>query len=114
MALVAQEPFTLKVGDLLPDLRVVLRDADSVAVDLSGATGVEFHMRPMAGMSGPTIIRAAQVVDALAGLVLVSWSAGDTDVAGLYEAEFQVTWSGKPYTFPNDGNLTVQIKAAVG
>jgi hypothetical protein len=39
-----------------------------------------------------------------------SWQAGDTATAGLFEAEFRVTYAGgRIETFPNDGFIAVRI-----
>ena len=51
------------------------------------------------------------VGNAANGRVKYSWSASDTDTAGTYEAEVQVTFSnGAIRTFPPSGYVLIQIK----
>jgi hypothetical protein len=42
--------------------------------------------------------------------VYYDWVAGDTDSAGYYSGEWQVTYdNGQVETFPNDGVFLVQV-----
>jgi hypothetical protein len=101
--------FTIKRGDTAPAIRYLL---DPSTVVLTGAT-VRFKMR----------VRGwALVLDALATVVTAtgtptveySWQPGDTATAGLYEAEFQVTYSdGGIETFPNAGFIQVRVNEDV-
>lgn len=101
---------TLKRGDRLPLLDRTLLDENDNAVDLTGAT-VRFIMRAY-GATNPKISAAATVLDADEGRVRYSWGATDTDTAGHYQAEFEVTFSnGRKETFPNDHHLTVDVVA---
>lgn len=101
---------TLKRGDRLPLLDRTLLDENDDAVDLTGAT-VRFIMRAY-GATNPKISAAATVLDAPTGRVRYSWTANDTDTAGHYQAEFEVTFSnGRKETFPNDHHLTVDVVA---
>ena len=53
---------------------------------------------------------AATIVTAAAGLVRYSWASGDTDTAGSYQAEFEVTYAdGSIETFPNSSNIKIDI-----
>jgi len=55
------------------------------------------------------------VGSAVRGRVKYSWSATDTDTAGTYESEVQVTFAnGKIRTFPSDGYFLVEITDDVG
>jgi uncharacterized protein YfaS (alpha-2-macroglobulin family) len=46
----------------------------------------------------------ATIHDAPNGVVRYSWGTDDTDEAGRYRAEFEVTYAdGSVETFPNDG-----------
>jgi hypothetical protein len=48
--------------------------------------------------------RNASVFDAVNGVVKYDWVAGDTETAGDFECEFEVTEAdGALRTFPNDG-----------
>lgn len=100
--------FYIKQGDTSPAFRAILKDADGTAVDITGNLGVTFHMRNQAGTV--VVDAAATVNDASAGDVKYSWSAGDTDTAGVYDAEFEVTYAnGDVETFPNYGYEKVRI-----
>jgi hypothetical protein len=51
------------------------------------------------------------ITDALGGVVQYDWQSGDTDTAGSYYAEFEVTYNdGAVETFPNNQNLAISIR----
>ncbi len=104
--------FYLKQGDTLPVIEATLAGADGAA-DLTGAT-VKFLMRgPKVSGTTPDVVvdSGATIVDAEAGTVLYAWQDGDTDLAGKYDAEWEVTFAGGGReTFPNTGYTTVVIK----
>jgi hypothetical protein len=104
--------FSIKRGDLLPVLRVQLIDPSGAPADLTGAT-VVFNMAALNGKAkiehGP-----AAVVDAATGLVEYSWSDGDTDTASSFLAEFEVTYSGKRMTYPNNSFFKIAISHDLG
>lgn len=101
--------FAIKRNDTSPALRVVLKDSDGVVVSLAGALGVQFHMRTK---SGTVVVDAAASVvgDGSTGTCEYAWSGTDTQTAGSYEYEFEVTYSDSTVeTFPNAGNNTLNI-----
>lgn len=100
----------LKTGNLEPPLAAVLRLADGQPIDLSGAT-VRLLMRLASGASSAKVDAECIVVDAEAGHVQYSWVSADTDTAGLFDAEFEVTLpGGRKLSVPNDGQqIRVQI-----
>ena len=106
----ATPPFYLKTGDTSPEFQVTLKDADGDAVDLTGAT-VVFNMNDEDG--NQVVDRGAcTLVTAASGIVKYSWQAADTDEAGYFEAEFEVTYTDSSVeTFPNRGYLAVHISA---
>jgi hypothetical protein len=54
-------------------------------------------------------------VDASKALAQFAWAPGDTDVPGLYRAEFKVTFGdGKVEKFPNGDYLDLEILADLG
>jgi hypothetical protein len=98
--------FTIGQNDRLPDLARTLKDADGVAVDLTTASAIKFHMRPYLG--GTAVVNAdATAVSLAAGQVKYVWGATDTATAGLFRGEFQATFAGKTYTFPNTSEKIV-------
>ena len=104
-----RESFSIKRNDTAPAIRYALYPA---TVDLTGAS-VKFQMRPRNG---------AMVLDVTASIVTAtgtptveySWQTGNTATAGVYEAEFRVTYAdGKIETFPNVGFIAVRISEDV-
>lgn len=97
----------IKRDDTQPDIEATLQYDDGSAIDLSGAT-VKFIM---ASQSGTVKVNTtATVVDAVAGKVKYQWQTGDTDTAGTYYAEFEVTFpGGKKLTVPNQNHLVVVV-----
>ena len=102
--------FNIKQNDTSPSIRATLKDGSNSAVDLTGAS-VNFHMVSLEGVT--VVDSAAVIVDpSTSGIVQYNWVAGDTQTAGAYNAEFEVTFSnGKVETFPNDSYISVSIRA---
>ena len=103
------DTFYIKRGDTSPAIRYAL---DPATVVLTGAT-VRFQMR---ARNGAVLMDVAALVVTATGTPTVeySWQAGDTATAGLYEAEFRVTYAdGKIETFPNDGFIPVRVNEDV-
>lgn len=98
--------FPIKRNDTSPAIKVQCTDSTGTAIDLSGAS-VSFHMTD----DGDTIVNSsATIMDASNGKVKYEWSDGDTDSAGRYQAEFEVTYSDSSVeTFPNNGFIVVEI-----
>lgn len=106
--------FFLKQGDTTPPLVSTLKDADGAAVDLTGAD-VRFIMTPR-GETEPTTDGVADIdADPESGVVSYQWMEGDTETAGLYDAEFEVTFVDySVQTFPNSGYVRIQILRQLG
>lgn len=100
----------IKRGDTGPKFRATLRDANGDAINLAGATAA-FYMRDIGGQRLVKVNGGAMtILDAAAGRVEYPWAAGDTDTAGLFDAEVQVTFGdGEVQTFPNDGPHRVEV-----
>lgn len=104
--------FQIKRNDTAPSITATLQ-ASSTAVDIQNAT-VRFHMLDS---GGAVVVDAAanndQVTDGSdgsTGKVSYDWAAADTDVAGTFRAEWEVTFSdGTIRTFPTPGYTTVII-----
>lgn len=103
----------VKKDDRRPHAAATLKDALGVAVNVSGMT-VKFIMTPVGG-TVPKVNAAAAIVDGPNGKVEYAWLVGDTDTAGNYKGEFEVTdAAGKKMTFPNDGYIDVSVVADLG
>ena len=101
--------FKIKTNDTSPKLTVDLEDASGAAVALSGATA-RFHMKKY-GATSLKIDAAADITDADNGRVEYSWTSGDTDTAGTYYGEIEITYGDATVeTFPNSGYFTIIIQ----
>ena len=101
-----RDTFYPKKGDTSPSLLYALDPASTV---LTGAT-VRFNMRDSAG--AVKVNRAAAVVVTATGTPTVryDWQAADTNTAGFFDAEFEVTYAGGAIeTFPNDSFIRINI-----
>jgi len=83
---------------------------DSVGrIDLTNATGVVFNMRDLAG-TVKVSRGACTIVTASQGYVKYEFLAADTDTAGIYKGEFEVTYSGGEIeTHPEDSYIPIKI-----
>jgi len=100
--------FFIKQNDTAPILQANLKDANDVAVDVTGAS-IAFKMRPVSSTTA-TINTAAAIIDGEAGSVKYEWVGSDTATAGSYFAEFQVTFAGgRIETFPNGDYIQITI-----
>lgn len=101
------DEFYIKRGDTRPSIGGYCRDSLGNPVSLSGAS-VKFNMYIKG--SAPKVNASATIADQNSGRVRYDWSAEDTDTAGTYYAEFQVTFSsGKIETYPNDSFIIIHI-----
>lgn len=105
--------FYIKRNDTGEALQCTLVDGLGTAPNLTGAS-VRFLMR-REGKSTAKVSAAAEVVSADGGVVRYVWQAGDTDAAGDYEGEFEVTFiDGKVMTFPSSRYIQISILSDVG
>ena len=105
----ANPTFFIKRNDDNPSLDVALQDDKGRPVNVTGATTV-FHMRNAADDTVKVSSGTTSTLNATRGEVRYSWSTSDTDTAGNFEGEFQVTFSGGGVqTFPNDGYIDIII-----
>lgn len=110
--------FTIKRDDTRPVYVVPLVSDFGGANDpipLGDATEVLFIMRAAGETGAPKVNAEADITDAPNGEVTYTWATGDTDEAGEFEVEFQITWSdGGVQTVPNDSYFTVIVKEDLG
>lgn len=87
------EKIKLVQGDTYPQVRVVLTDENNGdPIDLTGAT-ITLHFRQVGG-TAVLFSRQGAVIDAVNGVGVIAWQAGDLNVpAGEYEGEVEVFWS---------------------
>lgn len=91
---------TIKRGDTRPFFGVSLVDGSGVEVVLATNDSVRFSMRESSSQT-VKVNRAVAVFEAGGGDVEYRWQAGDTDTAGEYECEWEVTFAdGTIQTFP--------------
>jgi hypothetical protein len=99
--------FTVKQNDTSPSIQVALKDADSTAIPLEGATA-RFIMKLVGGVT--KVDAAMNIVDAVNGIIQYDWATGDTDTVGVYYLEFRVTYvDGSIESFPNSGNKALNV-----
>ena len=101
--------FRIKTNDTSPKLALTLEDALGNAVGLAGCSA-RFHMKAF-GASSLKIDAAASIEDNVNGTIEYSWTGTDTDTAGTYYGEIEVTYADSTIeTFPNNGYFTIIIK----
>lgn len=107
--------FYIKRNDTRPAIRATLS-----AASIDVFTSVKFFMYDSTGtakVAGVTATIITQPSSSSGGVVQYQWNgaAGDTDTAGEYDAEFQVTFDdGRKETYPNNGFIKVHIGPDLG
>lgn len=105
--------FYIKEGDTSPAIEYALSPTDIV---LTGAS-VVFNMKDRRGQVKVNRQAATITDDGAASdtpTIQYDWSAADTDTAGTYYAEFEVTYADASVeTFPNVGFITVEVEADI-
>lgn len=104
--------FKMKKDDTRPYLKVTVTDENGDAVSLVSAT-VKFSMTTDDDTRTAKVSeQACNITDESNGVAEYRWSASDTDTAGDYLGEFQVTLSDSTvFTVPNDDSLKIKIRA---
>ena len=102
--------FKIAQNDTQPALEGILRDGFGSPIDVTGATVVlQMRLRPGGAVKVNNGSMGA-VGSATRGRVKYSWSASDTDTAGIYETSVQVTFSdGGVRTVPPIGYFITEI-----
>ena len=102
--------FEIKQNDTTPALEGILRDGFGSPINITGATVVlNTRLRPGGAVKVNGGVMGA-VGSATRGRVKYSWLAADTDTAGIYEAEIQITFgNGAVRTIPPKGYFIVDV-----
>lgn len=102
----------VKKGDREPSVAAILKASNAV-INLTGCT-VKFLMR--SAKDGTAKVSAsAVVVSAVLGSVRYDWALADTDTAGQFYAEWEITKaSGNKITVPNHKYMDVVIMEDIG
>lgn len=91
----------IKQGDLVPGITATLMQAVGSAaaapIDLTTASAIKFAMRRNGALK---VDGTAAAISAADGTVGYQWVTGDTDTAGLYDCEWQITWPAGKQTVP--------------
>jgi hypothetical protein len=84
--------FFIKKDTTVPSIAATLEDSKGDAIDLSQTSEVKFIMAPLSG-GQPKVDASANVTDASNGVVQYDWQSSDTDTAGFYLCEWEITYS---------------------
>jgi L-ascorbate metabolism protein UlaG (beta-lactamase superfamily) len=96
----------LKAGDTQPTLKVQLYEED----EHKDITGFTCTLRVRNNKDETLILdETMSAVSERNGVVKYAWQAGDTDVAGLHDAEVSITDGTDTITYPNDGYFQIDI-----
>ena len=112
------QEFTIKQGDLRPALVATCKDADGKLVNITDATKVVFRMKKRGDTKlkvDSSDTRDAMIQQPIEGeedfkhKIQYLWQEGDTDEAGKFEAEFELTFSDGLQTIPNGEPFIVNV-----
>lgn len=112
------EPWQIKQHDTTPPLPLHLTSTDPTTkvttdIDLSTATRVRVLIARSAGH--PPIVDRDVAARPADGRLLFTWQAGDTDTAGTWDVEVEITWGdGTIQTAPGGGYGRIQIVPDLG
>lgn len=108
----------MKRGDRRPYLPFQFFEPDKVTpLDVSGALVINIVVRVKgADPADPPVFKSpVTMTDEVQGIGDYRWAAGDTDVEGNYEYEFEITWpNAEPQTIPQDSFFALTIIADAG
>lgn len=105
----ASSTFVIKRHARRPYLRILLKDSEGVAFDLTGASSATFLMYDSTGtvkVNSPAVLESPLTT----GVVKYQWGATDTNTAGEFRGEFDILYTGgEKLTVPVKGNLAIRI-----
>lgn len=108
------EIMNIKRKDRRPSVTMQAFDAAGNPVNFGPNATAKFIMTRR-GDTTPTVNAPAAIVDAALGKLQYDWIEGDTDKAGVYNAEFEVTYGdGRKLTVPNFEYLLIIIHQDLG
>lgn len=103
--------FYIKENDTSPSLIATLRNADRTVIVLSTDDAVKFHMRREKDNALKVDSTGVTILSATGGRVQYDWSTGDTDTAGEWLGEFEITSAGGAVaTVPNSCDIPIHIR----
>jgi hypothetical protein len=112
----ASTTIKMKRNDTQPFLDIKLKDNSSDYADLTvSGLAVTFTMKDSETDVVKVDSQPCQIISGIIGSVRYPWSIGDTDTAGAYLAEFEVTSPAIPpypeykLTYPVEGTLVIVI-----
>jgi len=104
---------TMKKGDRLPVIEATIKKKDGTALDLTNATA-KFIMVTAKDRTGK-ISASATITDATGGKVKYEWAANDTNTAGDFLGEFEITYAdGKKIAAPSEGYIEILFYEELG
>lgn len=111
-------PFTIKKGDTLPIITATLTTGPDAGtqtpVDLTTSTAIILVMKPVLGGSADRLTGSVNGTPTDGGVKYI-WTALDTDTAGTYNCEWEITFvAGKIQTFPNEAYFQVVVADDLG
>jgi hypothetical protein len=106
--------FFIKRHDLLPNLPFQILDAAGAPRNCSDITSCYMVMRKQ-GTNTTILKKACTWTNQTSGIGLYDWVTGDTDIDGIMEYEFELTFTGGDIqTVPVSGYLTLTIVPDIG
>lgn len=101
--------YSIKKDDTAPPITATLRDSQGTPIDLTGCT-VKFHMKAVPPGTKSLLDKSVSILDGVNGKVRYVWATGDTDTAGPYRAEFEITYPDLTHqTVPSDAYIDVLV-----
>jgi hypothetical protein len=104
--------YEIKRGDLLPTLKANLLDAANQPItNLNLATSIfAVFKKP----DNSVLRRTCTLLDPALAKVEFVWQLGDTEPAGPWQVEFEISWPGGPQTVPSKGYVAFEVYPDLG
>lgn len=105
----------MKQGDTLPNLPFQLFEPDKVTpLNVSAASVINLVVRQRNAVN-PIFKKPVTMTDPATGVGHYDWQAGDTDVTGTFDYEFEITWNtGDIQSIPADTYFQLNIVDDLG